>query len=272
LIAPWSRASVDRVKCSNLSLVALGVGLAAGCGGKKDQGGRYELVVKGASPGAAILVSGKPVGVLDKDRKVEITLPPGVFLRDGKGAVGVRLDTPCGPKDVTFAMDPINFDVEKGERTMAKAIFTPVDLPKSIVMHTFWVDRTGAPAAKVTIGSSELRKDMERHNRIELVWPTCEEGHVVRVDGTEIGKLPAQEPTEQELVIATKPTCYRLREVIYTPGTYGKGDDDKVFARTQMVWSKPITYFLERAPDEISSSEVAETRRELMAIECSKGK
>jgi hypothetical protein len=257
---------------AGFSTAIVGVVVAAGCGGKKDQGGRYQLFVKGASPGATILVSGKPVGVLDKDRKLEITLPPGVFLRDGKGAVGVRLDTPCGPKDVTFAADPINFDVEKGERTMAKAIYSPLELPKTMVTHTFWVDRTGAPAAKVTIGSLELRKEMERYNRIELLWPTCDEGHVVRVDGTEVGTLPAAEPTEQELVIATKPTCYRLRELMYTPGTYGKGDDDKVFARTQFVWSKPINYFLERAPDEISSSEVSETKHELMAIDCPKGK
>jgi hypothetical protein len=39
-----------------------------------------------------------------------------------------------------------------------------------------------------------------------------------------------------------------------------------------MVWSKPITYFLESAPNDISSSDVSEMRRELMAIDCPKGK
>jgi hypothetical protein len=264
-------ASVS-VRVSSLTFgPALVIALAAGCSGKKDQGGRYLLHVTGVPPGSTVLVSGKPAGVLDKDLKAEVTLPTGVFLRDGKGAVGIRLDTPCGPKDVAFAGDPVNFDVEKGERTMAKAIYAPLELPKGTVTHTFWIDRTGAPAAKVTIGALELRKEMERYNRIELVWPTCEDGHVVKVDGTEIGKLPAQEPTEQDLVIATKPTCYRLREIAYTPGTYGKGDDDKVLVRTQMVWSKPITYFLESAPNDISSSDVSEMRRELMAIDCPKG-
>jgi hypothetical protein len=256
---------------ADLIWIIVGAALAA-CGSKIDHGGRYKLRVGGVPPGTTVLVSGVPVGVLGKDLALEITLPKGVFLNDGKGAVAVRLDTPCGPKDVALpSKSPVDLDAEKSQRTMDKAIYSSVVLPPEFVSHTFWVDRTGAPKAKVTIGSLELRPEMERYRRFELLWPTCADGHIVRVDGTEVGKLPADAPVEQELVIATAPTCYRLREIAFTAGTYGKGDDDQLIARTQMVWTKPLHYFLERAPDEISSSDVSEMRHELMAIDCPKG-
>jgi hypothetical protein len=55
---------------------------------------------------------------------------------------------------------------------------------------------------------------------------------------------------------------------MHTRGTYGRGEDDRVFTRAQMFWVAPLIHFLEAAPTTITSQEYGEMRRELQPVEC----
>lgn len=239
------------------TLILLAV--VVGCGSKKEVAGHYDISFGTVPHGAAIVIDGKTVGTVGA-HPLKFDVPPGVYLGDGTHSVIARVESACGPRDVPLTPQ-FNRSAEEMGREMGST-YVQYAAP-TLAVQRIRIDRTRATNAKFAVGPQAI------DDRTTIVWPDCDAGRVVTVDGKQIGALPAKQPANSDLVIAAVPTCYQETLVNYSQQiTLASDGNTRVFEPTQLVWVQPIDHFLEHAPSTIESSEKGTSRLEVLAVEC----
>jgi hypothetical protein len=230
----------------------------------------YVLRVKDLSlVGTSIVVGGKRATFAREryDAGVDVARADVELARDTPpvlGALGVSLDTPCGPATIGLTSD-ISVDKEVAWRAAGGPIQTMLALAKPIPpSRHVWVD--AAPGA-VTLGKATLVPG--RNVIFDLACAGTPPQ--IAIAGEPAGVVPAsdEQPSSvgpSALFITGAPqTCYRYGLVVYAKA--GDGGSARILSGAPLyVLSGPeVDYFLTAAPSQSSAERNA---FELVKVPC----
>jgi hypothetical protein len=230
----------------------------------------YNVTVLGLLPptaGVALLASGEPAGRFDPSHAyVTATLPGEVHLFSTPEALALRFDTTCEPVVVPL---PREFDTDLAERQARSDgriggvihvnYYTslPTGLPP---MVRLWLDNRGGAQTVLHVGAASVNVEADAARAELIAIGTCAGGRSVRLGDTVLGELPpGAEPISEFIVSVAGDHCYRNVGRMYA-GAFADAQGasaPETYSGARVLATRPVAFFLERAPDSIDGSPFA---------------
>jgi hypothetical protein len=258
-----------------------GLVVLVGCGHRADPPPiRYSVTLQGqVAADAHFEVAGReiPLVHLPDSNVVQFQLPPEVLLADHVADARIVYGSPC--KDLRFPIQNwMTADAERAARAKGGEVGGELRIDTAEVDASanvwLWVDRTGAPDAKVKVGKLELSTDHLGGKPYLVLGVDCQGGQTVTVDGSAIGDATYNGRTagNRYFIATATGRCYQLSRIVYGQG--GGGSRRELSGQRLYPIDYDIDYFLTPAPNKIQSASAAqnptafEDRVELLATSC----
>jgi hypothetical protein len=218
--------------------------------------------------------------------EISFVLPRDLLLTEHRDEIRLLAPSPCQDLELPVDVD-WKQQLERDGRArgvLADQSVTLV-LPKERPMPTqVYVDREGAPSAKVAIGKYELapRRSVDRPGQA-LYNLACPEGRTVRIDGQKVGELPVAgqggATNPPAYLVAVQPgRCYQEQRNGY--GTDSDRDHTYPILHDAQVYrlERPIDDFFKDSPASVQVQangytrdpfgRQGRTRERLLPVDC----